>query len=139
VAGILAVADALLVPDGLLLLVSLLLLVFLVLLAFLLFLSNLLLLGALLLLAYLLLIAFLLLLASLQSWRPYFSWWFYILDCTIRHISRLSDYGYRSVIFFCYQNIEYRIGEFKKLSYYRISDLGLNLSDIGYWISVAHL
>jgi hypothetical protein len=28
-----------------------------------------------------------------------------------------------------YRNIEYRIGEFKKLSDYRISDQGLNLSD----------
>jgi hypothetical protein len=28
-----------------------------------------------------------------------------------------------------YRNIEHRIGEFKKLSEYRISDLGLNLSD----------
>ncbi len=36
-----------------------------------------------------------------------------------------------------HRNIKYRIGEFKKLSDYRISDLGLNLSD--YRISVAHL
>jgi hypothetical protein len=28
-----------------------------------------------------------------------------------------------------YRNIEYRIGEFKKLSNYRISDLGFNISD----------
>jgi hypothetical protein len=31
--------------------------------------------------------------------------------------------------FFFYQNIEYRTGEFEKLSDYRISDQGLNLSD----------
>jgi hypothetical protein len=42
------------------------------------------------------------------------------LDC---NIFLLSNYG----------NIEYRIGEFKKLLHYRISDQGLNLSD--YWLS----
>ncbi len=46
----------------------------------------------------------------------------------------LPDYGYRTELFLCYRttwyrNIEYRIGEFKKLSDYRISDQGLNLSD----------
>ncbi len=60
---------------------------------------------------------------------PYFSWWL----CRMRHMA-LSDYGFQSVIFFCYRtigksNIEYRIGEFKKLSDYQISDQGLNLSD----------
>jgi hypothetical protein len=44
----------------------------------------------------------------------------------------LSDYGYRIVIFFLlsdYRNIEYQIGEFKKLSDNGIFDLGLNLLD----------
>ncbi len=34
------------------------------------------------------------------------SWWLYILDCTMRHFTRLSDYGYQTGIFFCYQTIE---------------------------------
>jgi hypothetical protein len=51
----------------------------------------------------------------------------------MRYITRLSDNGNWNVIFFCYQNIEYWIGEFKKLADYRILDLGLNLLD--YWIS----
>jgi hypothetical protein len=50
----------------------------------------------------------------------------------MRHITKLSDYDCRNVIFFLlsdYRNIKYRIGECRKLSDYRISDLGLNLSD----------
>ncbi len=43
---------------------------------------------------------------SCWSWCSYFSWWLYILDFRMRHIN--------------YRNIEYRIGEFKKLSDYRI-------------------
>jgi hypothetical protein len=75
--------------------------------AFLLFLLNMLLLAILRLLAFLLLTAFLLL---------------------------LSDYRTRAIglSFFLLSNfrdIEYRIGEFKKLSDYRILDQGLNLSD----------
>jgi hypothetical protein len=49
---------------------------------------------------------------------------------------RLSDYRTMSIRLYCnifllsnYWNIEYRIGEFKKLTDYRISDQGLNLSD----------
>ncbi len=45
----------------------------------------------------------------------------------------LSDYGYQAVIFFLlsnYWNIKYRIGEIKKLSDYRISYQGLNLSSL---------
>jgi hypothetical protein len=43
----------------------------------------------------------------------------------------LSDYGYRTVIFLLsnYRNIEYRIGEFKKLWDYWISHQGLKLSE----------
>ncbi len=41
------------------------------------------------------------------------------LYCTMKHI-RLSDYGYRTVIFFCFRNIENRTGEFEKLSDHRI-------------------
>ncbi len=41
----------------------------------------------------------------------------------------VSDYGYRTVTFLLskYRIIEYRIGKFKTLSDYRISDQGLNL------------
>ncbi len=49
------------------------------------------------------------------------------------YTSGQSDYSYQTVFFFWYRtmywNIEFRIGEFKKLSDYRISDQGLNLSD----------
>jgi hypothetical protein len=46
-----------------------------------------------------------------------------------------SDYGYRTVIFLCYRTIGISniVFQFKKVSDYRISDQGLNLSD--YWIS----
>ncbi len=50
----------------------------------------------------------------------------------MRHITRISDYrtmAIKLLFLFCYKNIEYRIGEFKKLSDNRISDLGLNLPD----------
>ncbi len=134
VAGILAVASVLLVPDGLLLLVCLLLIAFLVLLVFLLFLSNLLLLAVLLLLAFCCWWRVCIGKQSCWSWRPCFCWWLYILDCTMRHITRLSNYRNMTIglLFFRlsdYRNIEYRIRKFKKLSDYRISDLGLNLSD----------
>jgi hypothetical protein len=92
------------------LLVSLLLLTFLVspvLLAFLLFLSNMLLLAVLLLPAFLLLRVLLLLVSLLICCDPIGLWLYFFL---------LSNY----------RIIEYRIGEFKKLS-----DQGLNLSDIG--------
>ncbi len=67
---------------------------------------------------------------SCWSWCLYFSWWLYILDCRMWLIT-LSDYGCRIVTFLLsnYWNIEYRIGEFEKLSGYLISDKGLNLSD----------
>jgi hypothetical protein len=44
---------------------------------------------------------------------------------------RLSDCNF--FMLSNYRNFEYRIGEFKKVSDYRISDQGLNLWD--YWIS----
>ncbi len=52
----------------------------------------------------------------------------------MRHIIILSDFRTMAIgLFFFllsnYWNIQYRIGEFKKLSEYQISDLGLNLSD----------
>jgi hypothetical protein len=82
-----------------------------VLLAFLLFLSNMLLLAVLLLLAFLLLKAFLLLLVSLLiGWDPGvpilsggFTYW--IVGNERYYTIRLSDYGYRTVFFFCYQTI----------------------------------
>ncbi len=80
----------------------------LVLLVLMLFLSSLLLLAFLLLLTYLLLLSSLLLLAFVLSWRSYFSWCLYILYCTVRNI-RPSDHGCRTVIFFCYRTLEYRI------------------------------
>jgi hypothetical protein len=109
VAGIVAVSGVLLVTDGFLLLVSLLLLAFLVLLAFLLFLSNILLLVVLLVLAFLLLMLFLLLLVSLLILASLFylmalQWTVHCVQCTMRHI-RLSDYGYRTIIFYCYWTI----------------------------------
>ncbi len=74
------------------------------LLAFLLFLSNMLLLAVLLLLAFL---PFLLLLASLlipgvPKLAGCFTYW--IVERDILH-NRLSDYGYRTAIFFCYRTI----------------------------------
>ncbi len=53
-------------------------------------------------------------------------------SCKIRHF-RLSDYGYPTVFFLQSddRNIEYRNDEFYKLSYYRVSNQGLNLSDSG--------
>ncbi len=74
-------------------------------------------------------VAFLMFWRSCWSWCPYFSWWLYILDCRMRHIT-LSDYQtIRLWLLDCkifllsnYQDIEYRIGEFKKLSDYRISE-----------------
>ncbi len=84
----------------------------LVLLAFLLLLSSLLLLAFLLFLAFLLLLVSLLILAS--HFRGVFSYCtaqYTLYQCTMKHIM-LSDY----------RNIEYRIGEFQKLSDYRISN-----------------
>jgi hypothetical protein len=109
VAGILAVAGVLLFPDGLLLLV------FEVAVA-----CNPAVIG------FLLLMAFLLLLASLLI-RPCYSWWLYILDCTMVHIT--ISIGLLFFLLSNYRNIENRIGKFKKLLDYRISDLSLNLSD----------
>ncbi len=93
-----------------------------------------------LLLAVLLLLAFCCWWRYCCCWRPcwslcpgYFSCLLYILDCTMRH-SKLSEYRTMAIglLFFQlsdYWNIEYRIGDFKKLSDYRVSDQGLNLSD----------
>jgi hypothetical protein len=73
---------------------------------------------------------FLLLLASLHFLVSLF--YLVALHVTDYKTIKLSDYGFRIVIFFLlsdYRNVEYRIGELKKPSDYRISDLGLNLSD----------
>jgi hypothetical protein len=65
----------------------------------------------------------------------------------MKHIT-LSDYQTMAikVYFFCYLtigNIKYRIGEFKKLLDYHISDQGASYRTIGYQtqkkLSVAHL
>jgi hypothetical protein len=70
------------------------------------------------------------------------------LDCTMRHITRLSNYRTIDIgllFFSAIQLSEYGISdaECKKLPDYRISDLGLNLSDYRYriWkkLLVAHL
>ncbi len=55
------------------------------------------------------------------------------MDYTMRHITRLSDYRTMATVSACFFSAiglsEYRIGEFKKLFDYQISDLGLKLYD----------
>jgi hypothetical protein len=83
--------------------------------------------------AFLLLLAFLLWLVSLLFLAFHFSWCLYKLycysvQCRMRHI-RLSDYGFRTVIFFCYETIRISNIGLENQKNYRISDQGFHLTD----------